>query len=112
MLFEALAQSPDVFTIGDESHAIIEAIEPLTAARHGFESSRLTAADATPDVAATLRRSFLRRLRDRDGRRAAGTVRMLEKTPRNALRVPFLDAVFSMPFSSISTATRAPRSAA
>jgi hypothetical protein len=119
MLFDALAQAPGIFTIGNESHGIIEAIEPLTAARHGFESSRLTAADATPDVAATLHRRFLHQLRDRDGRRAAGTVRMLEKTPRNALRVPFLDAVFPDaffiylhrdPYSTISSMLEAWRS--
>ena len=94
MLFDALAQSPSVFTVGGESHAIIEGIPTLRAASHGFESSRLTAADATAAVANTLVTRFHQALRDRDGARAAGPVRMLEKTPRNALRVPFLDAVF------------------
>jgi hypothetical protein len=94
MLFDALAQSPDVFTVGGESHAIIEGMPCLRAARHGFASSRLTAEDATDGVADELAARFYRQLRDRDGVRAAGRVRMLEKTPRNALRVPFLDAVF------------------
>lgn len=94
MLFDALAQSPDLFTIGDESHTIIEGIAALRAASHGFESSRLTAGDATPDVCRTLIARLHGTLRDRGGAPAAGTVRMLEKTPRNALRVPFLRAVF------------------
>jgi hypothetical protein len=44
---------------------------------------------------AQLRQRFLAALRDRDRRPpAGGPVRMLEKTPKNALRVPFLAAVF------------------
>ena len=95
MLFDALAQSPSLYTIGDESHGIIEGIPALRAASHGFESSRLTAADATPENVDALLRRFLSLLRDRDGKKpATGPVRMLEKTPRNVLRVPFLQAVF------------------
>ncbi|HJQ37102.1 MAG TPA: sulfotransferase [Thermoanaerobaculia bacterium] len=94
MLFDALAQSPTLYTIGGESHVVIEGMEQLRAERRGYESSRLTATDATPEVAATLTARFHAILRDRNNVRAAGTVRMLEKTPRNALRVPFLDAVF------------------
>ena len=30
LLFETLAQSPDVFSIGGESHALIEGIESCT----------------------------------------------------------------------------------
>ena len=42
-----------------------------------------------------LRRRFRQSLRDRDGRPApAGPVRMLEKTPKNALRIPLLAAAF------------------
>jgi hypothetical protein len=94
MLFDALAQAPGVFTVGGESHAVIEGIPRLCAARQGFASNRLTARDATEEVTDALVRRFWAALRDRDGVRAAGPVRMLEKTPRNALRVPFLNAVF------------------
>lgn len=94
MLFDALAQAPEVFTVGGESHTVIEGIPALGPAPRGYESNRLTAGDATDDVAHALVARFYRELRDRDGVRAAGPVRMLEKTPRNALRVPFLDAVF------------------
>ena len=91
-----LAQAPDVFTIGDESHLLIEGVSELAPAARGFESNRLVAADATPAVIAELRDSFFAALRDRAGRRpdAGARVRMLEKTPKNALRVPFLARVF------------------
>ena len=96
LLFETLAQAPDVYTIGDESHQLIEGVATLAPAARGFESNRLVAADATSDVVTELRSAFFSALRDRAERppSAGGRVRMLEKTPKNALRVPFLARVF------------------
>lgn len=99
VLFDLLAQLPGVWTIGDESHALIRGIPGLHPEARGYASDRLTEADATPDVAAALRGEFAARLIDRDGRvlrdlDAPGPVRMVEKTPANALRIPFLRAVF------------------
>lgn len=96
LLFETLARIPGVFTIGDESHGLIEGVPALNVASRGFESNRLVAADARPDVAAVLRQRFGQCLRDRYGQRPAASrrVRMLEKTPKNSLRIPFLRAVF------------------
>lgn len=95
MLFEALAQAPDVHTIGGESHALIENIPELSPVHNGLDSNRLTEDSATPDVVQALRARFQAALIDRHGRRAdLGRVRMLEKTPKNALRVPFLARVF------------------
>ena len=95
LLFETLAQSPSVFTPGGESHTIIEGIDALHPAERGFASNRLTEADATPMIASVLETRFLAELRSRDGgRRIPPRVRMLEKTPKNSLRIPFLRAVF------------------
>lgn len=96
LLFETLAGAPDVYTIGDESHQLIEGVPTLAPAARGFTSNRLESGDATPAVAAQLRESFFAALRDRSGRRPApgARVRMLEKTPKNALRIPFLARVF------------------
>ncbi|MDI1463337.1 sulfotransferase [Catellatospora sp. KI3] len=96
LLFEVLAQSPRAWTIGGESHAVIEAIEPLRARERGWESSRLTAEDATPQVVARLGTGFQQLWHDRDGRRPGPLDQptLLEKTPRNALRLPFLAAAF------------------
>ena len=66
----------------------------LSPAERDWNSNRLTADDVTPERAERLARDFYRDLRDRDGRPAEGSVRMLEKTPKNALRVPFFDAVW------------------
>jgi hypothetical protein len=94
LLFETLAQSPDIATIGGESHRLIEGVPELSMPARGWQSNRLLAEDATPEIAERLAQAFYAALRDRDGRAASGQARMLEKTPKNALRVPFLDAVW------------------
>lgn len=97
LLFETLAQSPDACTIGGESHGLIEgntAAGVLGAAARGYESNRLDAGDATPEVVAALRERFRKRAFNRNGEQVSGRVRLLEKTPKNALRVPFLAKVF------------------
>lgn len=96
LLFETLARAPRLFTIGDESHALIEGVPQLTPESRGFESNRLLAEDATPAVAEALRRRFYEALRDRENRRPppGEPVRMMEKTPKNSLRVGFLARVF------------------
>jgi len=95
LLFETLARAPDLFTIGGESHQLIESIPSLTPAAHGWASNALDATDATDGVNAFLKEKFVGRLRDRDDQPpVGGPVRFLEKTPKNALRVPFLAEAF------------------
>ena len=96
MLFQALEQAPGLYTIGRENYAVLEggiaALHPRT---RGFDSNRLNADDATDAVVAELRARYFSELRDRDGRAPeGGRVRMMDKTPKNALRVPFLAKVF------------------
>src|ERR1043166_7143181 len=97
LLFEILAQAPALWTIGGESHVVIESIPKLQPAAKGWDSNRLTADDADPETVRRLVDGFVSLLRDRDGKRpaAAMTLRFLEKTPRNCLRIPFLDAAFA-----------------
>ena len=94
LLFETLGQAPGLYSPGGESHWLIEDVPGLAPAERGWSSNRLTAEDATPERVEQLAAAFYRALRDRDGRSPSGRVRMLEKTPKNALRVPFFEAVF------------------
>jgi hypothetical protein len=94
VLFDTLAQAPGLFSTGRESHGRIETVPGLSPADHGWSSNRLTAAHATPAAVEQLAAAFLQDLTDRDGMRPEGTFRMLEKTPKNALRVPFFDAAW------------------
>lgn len=95
LLFEVLSQAPGIHTIGGESHKMIEQVRGLHPRDRGFDSNALSVADATPECREELRGHFHEALRDFGGRRpAAGHVRMLEKTPKNALRIEFLAHVF------------------
>jgi hypothetical protein len=94
LLFEALASSPSACTIGGESHGLIEGIAELNASARGFVSNRLDGADASPEVIEELRKRFYAAAFDREKRPREGRIRLLEKTPKNALRIPFLDRVF------------------
>ncbi len=97
LLFETLANNRALWTVGGESHELIEGIAGLDPAANQFHSNRLTAADATPESARVLRANFTAHLRDAEGKRPPernAAVRFLEKTPKNALRIPFLKTVF------------------
>lgn len=96
LLFETLAQAAGVFTIGGESHQLIESIAALRPGRGMVNSNRLARRDATTAIVSELRGRFAGRIADRD-KQPPGSgehVRLLEKTPKNALRVPFLLEVF------------------
>jgi hypothetical protein len=94
LFFETLQQAPGLHSIGAESHEAIEDIPALTPASHDWSSNRLLAGDASPAASEMLARNFWTRLRDRDGTPPDGPVRMIEKTPKNALRIPFFDAIW------------------
>lgn len=99
LLFETLVRAPGLFTTGDESHRRIESIGDLHPRTRGWTSNRLGAEEATPALVAALADNFYPYLKDRAGAPPSGRVRMLEKTPKNALRVPFFaeawpDAIF------------------
>ncbi|MCP4330871.1 MAG: hypothetical protein GY791_20980 [Alphaproteobacteria bacterium] len=103
LLFETLAQNRDFWTLGDEGHQQVESIQGLHPKAKKFASNRLTHLDASPQVIGALRGGFLRDARSADGTLLTSltgeavpeTVRFLEKTPKNALRIPFLRAAFA-----------------
>lgn len=94
LLFETLARLPGLATIGGESHRVFESIPALSPEARAYASNALSAADATPDAVRQINAAFLATAHDREGVPASGVVRLLEKTPKNALRVRFLAAAF------------------
>lgn len=98
LLFETLARAADLWTIGGEGHEIIEGIKKLNPSSGMVASNRLTAEHADAKTAESVRARLVSKLRDRNGLHydpyVAGLVRVLEKTPKNALRQPFLDRVY------------------
>ena len=94
LLFETLVNAPDLYSTGRESHARIERVADFHPRKRGWTSNRLTSEDASEDAVETMAELFYNGLRDRDGNTPSGPVRLLEKTPKNALRVPFFDAAW------------------
>ena len=95
LLFETLSAAPDLATVGGEAHNLMERIAAINPAARGWDSNRLTAADADPATIDALRSRFLEALQRSDGSPVRSLpARLLEKTPKNALRIPFLAAAF------------------
>jgi hypothetical protein len=102
LLFETLAGADSLWTVGAEGRGPIEGVAALHPAAHGYASHQLTEADVDEGSASAVRQGYLAALRDRQGRRwldlpadqRPGCPRLLDKTPENSLRVPFLRRVF------------------
>ena len=101
LLFDLLARTPGALTIGGESHVVYRQFPQLAAENAAFDSGMLDARHADPATIRQFRCAFLAMLRDDTGRllydlpdRQAVGRPIIEKTPRNALALPFLKAVF------------------
>lgn len=97
LLFETLAVSQQLYTLGGEGHELIEGIPDLQPGAPGVDSNRLEVQHASATVADSIIRQMLLEARDAHGQSPPndGTaLRFLEKTPKNALRIPFLNRIF------------------
>jgi sulfotransferase family protein len=96
LLFETLTGSESVMSVGGEAHLMIEGIPELRVGAPGVRSNRLTAEHFQPAYRDRIEQFILERLQDSRGQPiSSATLRFVEKTPKNAVRVPFLDAAFS-----------------
>ena len=98
LLFETLACTPQVWTVGGEAHWLVEGFPELCPGAPGVDSNRVEARHATPGISDAVRSRIIERLQG-PGREPlpqsfTGALRFLEKTPKNALRIPFFNAVF------------------
>jgi LPS sulfotransferase NodH len=96
LLFETLAAARNTWTIGGESHQIIEGVQSLNPNSGQVDSNRLTA-DHVNEQLAQFVQPFNRLLKDRWPeffRHRTSGLRFIEKTPKNSLRLPFMDRVF------------------
>jgi uncharacterized protein (TIGR03032 family) len=91
----ALEGSVGVHPLDAAQRLLFDAADELRPAARGHDSNRRMAADATPEAIARLRDGLRELVEDDDGELIADPPpRLLDATPRHALRVPFLDAVF------------------
>ena len=102
LLFEVLSKSQSLWTIGGESHALIETIPKLNIAYRQFNSNALSQQDIDDDLRQILLQRFSDELRDANGNKPNinihKPIRFLEKTPKNSLRVDFFNALFPNAF--------------
>jgi len=97
VLFETLRVTDQLWSLQDEAHWLVETIPELRPGMGGVDSNRLTAGHCTPAVAERITGELLDNLRAPDGGSLAstsGAIRFLEKTPKNALRIPFFSQMF------------------
>lgn len=96
LLFETLAASSQLHTLGGEAHWLVEDMVELRPGAPGVDSNRLTAQHFSEERAARIYASIAANLRDADGKLVpyAPDLRLLEKTPKNSLRIPFLERLF------------------
>lgn len=83
LLFRALAHGPEFASLGDEGHVLWEAFNHPR--QHGWRSSALGPEDVTPRERKWVYRVVSALTRGR---------RLLEKTPRNCLRIPYVNELF------------------
>lgn len=96
LLFETLARCRGFSTLGGEAHALIERHPELRPGAGAVESNRLEVRHATDTLAAGIIEEILDSRVDADGCAVpeASPLRLLEKTPKNALRIPFIEQLF------------------
>lgn len=96
LLFETLAASESVCTLGGEGHFVFEGLGQLQPGARGVDSNRLTASAVDDSVREHVFREISARLTNPSRTPVAqdGALRFVEKTPKNVLRIPFLRALF------------------
>src|SRR6266851_3212259 len=102
LLYDLLRHSSELWSLDGESEGIIEGVAALHPAARNFDSHRLTDLDADDEARRFVTAGLLAGLRDRSNAHYLGSadhtqhlsVRVVEKTPENCLRVPFLAATF------------------
>ncbi|MES1196846.1 MAG: sulfotransferase, partial [Steroidobacter sp.] len=95
LLFETLAVTPQFQTLGGEAHWLVEGIEQLRPGEKDVDSNRLTEQHFTNDIAEKIINTISTHLQQAHiSVNQTQTIRLLEKTPKNALRIPFFNRIF------------------
>lgn len=96
LLFETLAASDQLVTVGGEAHWLVESVDELRVGAPGVDSNRLSADAYSVELARRMHASLFERLVDSAGRPVDNPDgrRFLEKTPKNALRIPLFSRIF------------------
>jgi uncharacterized protein (TIGR03032 family) len=94
VLLQGLRRAPGAFTA--DGPGVLEPVFELKPENRDWDSNRLTAADVDPRSIEEIRQNLKGMLVDREGRPPGidpSGIRWVDAAPRNALRVPFLQAI-------------------
>jgi hypothetical protein len=96
LLFESLASSSRIATLGGEAHRLVEDIPELRPDAAAVDSNRLDASHVTAQVVRAIKKQIFDHMQDSEGHPLVNVhiPRFLEKTPKNALRIPFFNKIF------------------
>ena len=109
LLFETLAVTPQLCTLGGEAHWLVELIPQLKPGAPGVDSNRLTAEHYTPEVEQLILAGILDNLRNARGRRSMAPVAhsgRLRRHPRMRCESRSSHAFFPTPALSSCGASR------
>ncbi len=96
-LYETLSKCEDLLSIGGESHAVIEGNKELDPSFGNVSSNRLTEKECSELIEYNIKKGFAQQLVDAESNEViihGKSIRFLEKTPKNSLRIPFLLKLF------------------
>lgn len=97
LLYETLSCHGGLVNLGGEAHWLVEGFPSLAPGAPGVSSNRIDETFASPELIDELRCRARSELRDSMGRalsEGVQSVRLIEKTPKNALRIPFFERAF------------------
>jgi len=102
IIFETFKNNKELWTIGDVINREIEDVSELDPSHNGIVSNALNADDYSPEQTDLIIPAFMQRLRntryiayaEMQAEFQPPSIRFLEQTPKNALRIPFLKAMF------------------
>ena len=96
LVFETLARAEGLCTVGGEAHWLVENISELRPGAPNVSSNRLAAEHVTEHTRDFIVSQIVEHLTDNRGTHvdAAAERVFLEKTPKNALRIPFFARIF------------------
>jgi uncharacterized protein (TIGR03032 family) len=89
-----LGASPDLTAVAREGDPVLAGMPALAPDQRGWDSERLTGTDLTPELGERVRTNFTEAALAGGATAGGDPVRVLDADPRNALRIPFLAAVF------------------
>ena len=102
LLFATLSNAPEIWSTGHEAHHVFGKIPKFRSEKWNNQSECADEKDSSPEISEQIRSDFAEQIFDRDNQLYTEMepesrplkVRLLDKTPSNSFKIPFLHASF------------------